>query len=68
MSTHLTLDPRRAILCSRINAERLAGLMCEMTAIPHAVVRTTCPLQPYRVVRVTEARKDDAVEHAVVAL
>lgn len=68
MQTDTILDPRRQQLCSRNNADRLAQQMCEETAQPFAVVRTTCRLQPYRVVRAAEASPRDAVELEVVAL
>ncbi len=61
------LHQRRGLLCSRGNADRLAERMCMETAIPHAVVRTTCCLQPYRIVRAQEARSGEAIEHRVVA-
>lgn len=59
---------RRWILCSRINADRLAEQTCMETQLSYAVVRTTCILQPYRVVRAQEARIGDDVEHRVIAL
>lgn len=62
------LDRRRALLCSRSNADRLAERLCMQTAVPYAVVRTTCALQPYRVVRAQEARSADAIEHRFIAL
>lgn len=61
-------DSSRWILCNRINADRLAEQMCMETQLSYAVVRTTCTLQPYRVVRAQEARKGDDVEHRVIAL
>ncbi|GFE77801.1 hypothetical protein [Novosphingobium sp. TCA1] len=61
-------DSRRRLLCSRSNADRLAEQMCMETAMPYAVVRTTCALQPYRVVRAQEARQGDDIEHRVIAL
>ncbi|MGF7155981.1 hypothetical protein [Novosphingobium gossypii] len=63
-----SLDRRRALLCSRSNADRLAERMCVQTAIAHAVVRTTCALQPYRVVRAQEAGSGEAIEHHFIAL
>ncbi|WP_036505483.1 hypothetical protein [Novosphingobium sp. AP12] len=68
MQTDIILDRRRRQLCSRNNADRLAQQMCEETALPFAVVRTTCRLQPYRVVRAAETTAQDAVELEVVAL
>jgi hypothetical protein len=68
VQTDTLLDPRRRQLCSRNNADRLAQQMCEGTALPFAVVRTDCRLQPYRVVRATETSPLDAVELEVVAL
>ncbi|MFC0205026.1 hypothetical protein [Novosphingobium soli] len=62
------LDPRRRQLCSRSHADRLAQQMCEDTTMPFAVIRTHCPMQPYRVVRAAETAPDDAVELEVVAL
>ncbi|WP_103727519.1 hypothetical protein [Novosphingobium sp. HII-3] len=68
MQTQPALDARRRLLCSRANADRLAHQMCEDTALPFAVVRTACRLQPYRVVRATETSPQDAVELEVVAV
>lgn len=68
MQTETTLDPRRRQLCSRNNADRLAQQMCEDTALPFAVVRTDCRLQPHRVVRAAEMNPLDAIELEVVAL
>lgn len=68
MQTQHPLDPRRRLLCSRNNADRLAQQMCQESAIPFAVVRTDCRLQPYRVVRATETSPQDAIELEVVAL
>ena len=45
-----SLDPRRLILCGRINAERVAIRMSEQTEEDHAVVRTRSRLQPLRVI------------------
>jgi hypothetical protein len=68
VQTDIILDPRRRQLCSRNNADRLAEQMCEDTALPFAVVRTGCRLQPYRVVRAAETSSQDAIELEVVAL
>jgi hypothetical protein len=68
VQTETILDPRRRQLCSRNNADRLAQQMCENTALPFAVVRTACRLQPYRVVRSGETSPHDAIELEVVAL
>ena len=42
-----SLDPRRAILCGRANAERLAIRMAANSGQSHAVVRTDSKLQPF---------------------
>ena len=42
-----SLDPRRAILCGRANAERLAIRMTANSGQSHAVVRTDSKLQPF---------------------
>ncbi|MGE4404384.1 hypothetical protein [Pseudomonas sp.] len=68
METQPDLDPRRKLLCSRMNADRLALQMCEDTALPFAVVRTDCRLQPYRVVRTAETSPQDAIELEVAVL
>ena len=41
-----SLDPRRAILCGRANAERLAIRMTANSGQSHAVVRTDSKLRP----------------------
>jgi hypothetical protein len=68
VQTETILDPRRRLLCSRSNADRLAQQMCDDTTLPFAVVRTGCRLQPYRVVRAAETSPLDAVELEVVVL
>ena len=61
-------DPRRRLLCSRSNADRIAQKLCEETTLPFAVVRTDFNLQPYRVVRVAETTSQDTIELEVMTL
>lgn len=61
------LSPRRWQLCGRTNADRLAQRLCEVEEAGFAVVRTTCPLQPYKVVPSEEGNPAD-VELEVVIL
>lgn len=56
------LDPRRNLLCSRENADRIAMNMCETTSRAYAVVRTTSRLQPYRVLLSCETDMSDTIE------
>lgn len=61
------LDPRRAQLCGRDNAERLALRMSEETGKGHAVFRTGSSLQPLRVM-LAEFGTHDAMELQVIVL
>lgn len=61
------LDPRRQILCGRLNAERVAIRLSEKTGEDHAVVRTSCKLQPLCVLPASEG-DPHAVELQVVML
>lgn len=60
-------DPRRAVLCGRANAERLALRMSEETGEGHAVFRTGSALQPLRVMRAA-CGKADQMELQVIVL
>jgi len=62
------LDPRRAALCSRKNADRIALHMCETTSNPFTVIRTGCQLQPYRVLPSAEVYSGADVEMQVMVL
>ena len=44
-----TLSPRRSELCSRENAQRVAGRMFDEKRKPVSVVRTGDPFKPYHV-------------------
>ena len=59
------LDDRRQILCGRTNAERVAIRLSERTGKDHAVVRTACKLQPYRVLPTSDG-DPKAIELQVV--
>ena len=61
------LDPRRNILCGRLNAERVAVRLSEKTGEDHAVVRTTCELQPFCVLPAADG-DPQAIELQVVML
>lgn len=61
------LDPRRQILCGRVNAERLAIRLSERTGSDHAVIRTGSMLQPFRVLPASEG-DPAAIELQVVML
>ena len=43
------LSPRRGDLCSRENAQRVAGRLFEEKRKPVSVIRTGDPLKPYHV-------------------
>ena len=58
---------RRARLCNRRDADRVAEQLCQTTLRRMAVVRTTSRLQPYRVVDGPTA-DDGAVEMEVTVL
>ncbi|MBN8847381.1 MULTISPECIES: hypothetical protein [unclassified Sphingomonas] len=58
---------RRARLCNRQNADRVAEQLCQATLRRVAVGRTTSRLQPYRVVDGPTA-EDGTVEMEVVVL
>lgn len=62
-----SLDHRRQQLCGRMNAERIAIRLSEITGEDHAVVRTDCELQPYRVIPAANEHSGD-VELQVVLL
>lgn len=62
------LDPRRRDLCSRQNADRIAHAMCETTSSAFSVVRTDCPLQPYRVLPSADVIAHSHVEMQVMVL
>lgn len=62
-----SLDRRRQQLCGRMNAERIAIRLSEITGEDHSVIRTDCELQPYRVIPAAEGRPAD-VELQVVLL
>lgn len=62
-----SLDRRRQQLCGRMNAERIAIRLSELTGEDHAVVRTDCELQPYRVIHLAEGETAD-IELQVVLL
>ena len=49
-----SLDPRRAILCGRANAERVAIRMTANSGQSHAVGRTASKLQPFSVLPAEE--------------
>lgn len=49
-----SLDPRRAILCGRANAERVAIRLTANSGQSHAVVRTDSKLQPFCVMPAEE--------------
>lgn len=50
---------RRAQLCSKPNASRVAQRMRETSGAPLSVILTRSDLQPYRIVS-----KTDAIDHA----
>lgn len=54
------LSPKRLQLCSRENANRVAGRLFEERAGRVSIVRTDDPLQPFRVC--TAPAADDHVE------
>ena len=62
-----SLDPRRAILCGRANAERVAIRMTANSGQSHAVVRTNSKLQPFCVLPTDEGLRG-AIELQVVEL
>ena len=62
-----SLDPRRAILCGRANAERLAIRRTANSGQSHAVVRTNSKLQPFCVLPTDEGLRG-AIELQVVVL
>ncbi|HPB24080.1 MAG TPA: hypothetical protein PLL48_17345 [Novosphingobium sp.] len=62
-----SLDPRRAILCGRANAERVAIRMTANSGQSHAVVRTDSKLQPFCVMPAEEGLPG-AIELQVVVL
>ncbi len=43
------LSPKRHDLCSRTHAQRLAGRLMNAFGRPMTVIRTSNPLQPFRV-------------------
>jgi hypothetical protein len=54
-TTRPNRSPKRMMLCSRANADRVAYQLCDSTDSDVAVVRTGDELQPYRVVAVDHA-------------
>lgn len=44
------LSPKRKMLCNRLNAQRVASRMFDSGAHHVSIVRTTNPMQPFRVV------------------
>lgn len=51
-------SPKRDVLCSRQNAIRVAGRLQDQSDGAVSVVRTTQPLQPYRVSADPDAREE----------
>ncbi len=43
------IHPKRAVLCSRANADRVARQIIEATGLPVSIARTGDPVQPFRV-------------------
>lgn len=58
-------SPARERLCNRANAERVAARLFEATQAHVAVVRTTNPLQPFRVVPLADT-SHDVIETQIV--
>ena len=58
---------RRARLCNREHAGRVAERLCQSTLRPVAVVRTGSPLQPFRVTDQPESGEGE-IEMEVVVL
>lgn len=58
---------RRARLCNRENADRVAEQLCQATLRPVSVLRTGSALQPYRVTD-DPAPDDGTVEMEVMIL
>ncbi len=48
------IHPKRAVLCSRVNADRVARQIIEATGLPVSIARTHDPVQPFRVIRSDE--------------
>lgn len=58
---------RRARLCNRENADRIAEQLCQVTRRPVSVLRTGSALQPYKVTD-DPAPHDGSVEIEIVVL
>jgi hypothetical protein len=59
------LSPKRSLLCSRDNAQRVAAQIFADRGEPVSILRTGDPLQPYRVL--AGAKFDDTVEMVLVS-
>ena len=59
------ISPKRALLCSRDNALRVATRLFDHEMQPVSVIRTGNPLQPYRISM--SPLPDDHVELALVS-
>ncbi len=60
---------RRARLCSKPNASRVAQRMRETSATPLSVILTRSDLQPYRIVTKSNAGKHhDMIRHELVLI
>ena len=55
------LSPRRNALCSRLNAQRVAGRLLDRLGQPMAVISTGNPLQPFRVANCSERGSEGRV-------
>lgn len=59
------LSPKRFLLCSRENANRVASRLFDERSEPLSIVRTANPLQPFRVC--TSPSASDMVEVEMVS-
>jgi hypothetical protein len=59
------LSPKRLLLCSRENANRVASRLFDERCEPLSIVRTVNPLQPFRVC--TSPSATDMVEVEMVS-
>lgn len=59
------LSPKRFLLCSRENANRVASRLFDERCEPLSIVRTANPLQPFRVC--TSPSASDLVEVEMVS-
>jgi hypothetical protein len=65
LSPPIGLSPKRYLLCSRENANRVASRLFDTRMGHVSIVRTTNPLQPFRVLKTPS--RDDQVEVEIVS-